>query len=75
MPIYEYDCSSCDNHFELLVRSGERPACPECGSMELEKQLSVPAPHSTASKSLPIAGSSGGCGLPQCGGGSCAFGD
>jgi putative FmdB family regulatory protein len=75
MPIYEYNCSACDSQFELLVRGSEKPACPECGSKKLEKQLSVPAAHTAAAKSsLPMCDSpmSGGCGLPQCGGGSCA---
>jgi putative FmdB family regulatory protein len=79
MPLYEYACPSCDRNFELLVRFGENPPCPECGSMRLEKQLSVPAAHVAGGKtSLPICetpSSSGGCELPQCGSGHCAFGN
>jgi putative FmdB family regulatory protein len=79
MPLYEYTCPSCEQDFELLVRFGENPACPECGSSRLEKQLSVPAAHVAGGKSsLPICDApmpGGGCGLPQCGGGHCAFGD
>ena len=77
MPIYEYSCERCESAFELLVRGSEEPVCPECGSTRLEKLLSVPAAHIGGSKSLPICdspASGGGCGLPQCGGGSCAFG-
>jgi putative FmdB family regulatory protein len=75
MPIYEYSCDACNNEFELLVRGNERPACPECGSVKLEKLLSVPAAHTTG-KSLPICDtpSSGTCGLPQCGMGGCQGG-
>jgi putative FmdB family regulatory protein len=76
MPIYEYQCEQCDSEFELLVRSSEKAVCPECGSKKLVKQLSVPAAHTGGSKSaLPICDSpiGGGCGLPQCGGGSCGF--
>ena len=54
MPLYEYACPSCDQNFELLVRFGENPPCPECGSTRLEKQLSVPAAHVAGGKSLPI---------------------
>jgi putative FmdB family regulatory protein len=74
MPIYEYTCQSCESEFELLVRTNEKAACPDCGSKRLEKKLSVPAAHSTGSRSLDICDSpGGGCGLPQCGGGSCAM--
>jgi putative FmdB family regulatory protein len=78
MPLYEYTCASCERDFELLVRFGENPPCPECGSPRLEKQLSVPVAHVAGGKSsLPICETptpGGGCGLPQCGGGHCAFG-
>lgn len=74
MPIYEYRCSTCDSDFEHLTRSYEEPSCPQCGTREVEKQLSVPAAHTSGSRSLPICeGPSpspcgrGGCGLPECG--------
>lgn len=41
MPIYEYECRGCGQGFELLVRTGDTPACPACGSVELERQLSA----------------------------------
>jgi putative FmdB family regulatory protein len=41
MPIYEYRCEKCESQFELLVTSSETPACPDCGSEELEKKDSV----------------------------------
>lgn len=40
MPIYEYECRSCGNQFELLVLTGTVPACPECKGRELERLLS-----------------------------------
>jgi putative FmdB family regulatory protein len=43
MPIYDYRCSDCGNHFELLVMSATTPVCPICGSQHLEKQVSCPA--------------------------------
>jgi putative FmdB family regulatory protein len=46
MPIYEYACGECEREFELLVRSNERPVCPQCGGVKLERLLSVPAAHS-----------------------------
>lgn len=49
MPIYDFHCRHCDRSFELLVRSTDTPACPECGSEDLEKQVSLPAsPGKTA---------------------------
>jgi putative FmdB family regulatory protein len=40
MPLYEYTCLKCKHEFETLVRTGDTPSCPECGSTELEKLLS-----------------------------------
>lgn len=74
MPIYEYACDDCHTEFEVLVRGGETPACPKCGGAHLEKQLSVPAAHTSGARgSLPICDtpSAGNCGLPQCGMGGC----
>jgi putative FmdB family regulatory protein len=42
MPVYEYSCRDCDARFEVLVRAGEAPTCPHCGSSSLRKLLSVP---------------------------------
>ena len=44
MPIFDYTCKSCGNPFETLVRSDTVPACPKCGSTELEKRVSPLAP-------------------------------
>ena len=42
MPLFDYACKLCGHRFEFLVRSGgEPPACPECKSPEVEKQLSM----------------------------------
>lgn len=73
MPIYEYACSDCGRRFEALVRSGTVPGCPQCGSTELEKQLSVFATAaSTAESASAMAGPCGHCGHPD-GPGSCAL--
>ncbi|MGE0816328.1 MAG: zinc ribbon domain-containing protein [Vicinamibacterales bacterium] len=41
MPIYEYRCQSCARDFETLVRTGDTPACPSCGSTALERLISL----------------------------------
>jgi putative FmdB family regulatory protein len=43
MPMFDFVCTSCQHSFETLVRGSAQPACPECGSTALEKQLSLPA--------------------------------
>jgi putative FmdB family regulatory protein len=69
MPIYEYVCMSCENHFEELVRLGEAdPACPECGKKKVAKQFSVFAAHGSAAQPS-FGASAGGCCGGSCGGG------
>ena len=43
MPIYDFHCKKCDRTFELLVRGSLPPNCPECGSADMEKMVSLPA--------------------------------
>ena len=40
MPIYDYACRGCGQHFELLVLKGTAAACPACNSQELEQLIS-----------------------------------
>ncbi|WP_145031538.1 FmdB family zinc ribbon protein [Caulifigura coniformis] len=71
MPLFEFHCPPCRSQFELLVRNSEKPACPECGSVKIEKLLSAPARPSANGSSLPIASS---CPPPShgpCGTGCC----
>jgi putative FmdB family regulatory protein len=73
MPLYEYECKSCGQTIEALVRTDEEPvACPECGSQGIEKLFSVPAaPSVKAKSSLPMASEGPSCGAPRCCGGGC----
>lgn len=44
MPLYEFDCLSCGQSFEKLVRSAgaiKEVACPVCGQMHVQKKLSA----------------------------------
>ena len=60
MPLYEYECSGCHERFELLVRGGEKPACPNCGSVTLDKLISAPAAPQIRSNSHAACGTTRG---------------
>lgn len=44
MPVYEYQCSACENRFELRQKFSDEPAreCPECGG-DVRKLISSTA--------------------------------
>ncbi len=75
MPLYEYACQECHQDFELLMRTGESPECPHCGSQRLQKLLSTVVAHSAGGSTLPVCNGpeEAGCGFSQCGGGACGF--
>jgi len=54
MPIFEYTCRACSRQFELIVRTGDTPACPACGGGDLEKMISLFAVDSSSSRSLAL---------------------
>jgi putative FmdB family regulatory protein len=43
MPIYEFECKTCDHQFEKLVFKGDEKfiTCPECDGKDLEKMMST----------------------------------
>ncbi len=55
MPLYSYQCKGCANEFEQLVGRDDTPACPSCGSQDLDRMLGTIAPHAH-SKSMIAAG-------------------
>jgi putative FmdB family regulatory protein len=73
MPIYEYACMECEQHFEELVRSDEQVVtCPDCGAAKVLKQFSTFA-FTGAREKPSFTGPSGGGGGGCCGG-SCGCG-
>lgn len=77
MPIFEYVCRKCGHGFEKIVAASERPACPECSSRKLEKQLSVFAASTKGEGAARVPSevgfsSCGTCGDPR-GPGSCSM--
>ncbi len=46
MPIYEYQCPSCGEIFDKLMRFSEAdnlPVCPHCGEKETQKKITAGA--------------------------------
>lgn len=43
MPIYEYQCQSCQHHMEALQKLSDAPLvdCPACAQPALKKQISA----------------------------------
>jgi len=59
MPLFEFRCSACRRDFELLIRSGDRAACPQCGTDRVEKLLSEAAAPGSSGMGSSGMGSSG----------------
>ena len=74
MPIFEYHCKECRKQFETLVNPSTVPACPDCGSRELARQLSVFAVGGRGARlaERAPAGPCGTCGDPR-GPGACSL--
>jgi len=45
MPLYEYECESCNHRFEKIVQYSDPPldTCPKCGKGPVRKLFSSPA--------------------------------
>ena len=73
MPLFEYSCTGCGKHFEMLMREGVMPVCPSCRSERVEKQLSAFAVGASAAQAspMPATGPCTGCQNPA----ACGFGN
>lgn len=65
MPIYEFHCQSCRRDSEVLVRSAkwEGTPCPHCGSVKMEKKLSVFASSMAGESAEACTGKPSSCGM------------
>jgi len=61
MPMYEYVCMKCEEHFEELVRGDQVVACPECGGTNVARQLSTFAMVGTAGQTGAFSSGTGCC--------------
>jgi putative FmdB family regulatory protein len=79
LPIYEFECRSCEHHFEELVKVNGSPAaltaplpCPDCGSTDTARLMSAFSVRSVAARGEGVAaafsGGGGGCCGGACGG-------
>ena len=49
MPIFEYDCLTCGEQFEHLLRKADDPVhCPACGKDQLRRLVSLSSVNSEA---------------------------
>ena len=55
MPLFDFHCNACQRDYEQLVRSSTVLECPACGSADVEKQISAPAPQGQTSELLSRA--------------------
>ncbi|MDH7600043.1 MAG: zinc ribbon domain-containing protein [Sedimentisphaerales bacterium] len=71
MPIFQYRCQKCGHQFEFLDRGTDRPRCPRCQAMDLDR---LPSGFAVGRSRRPEATGCEGCraGHQQvCPGGTC----
>lgn len=70
MPLYEYVCKDCGQHFDALrsIKDADKPIqCRSCHGENITRAMSV---FYATSGGHPVTSTAGGCG--GCSGGSCA---
>jgi putative FmdB family regulatory protein len=64
MPIFEFECSECRQHFEKLVRSSnavEEVTCPACGGGQVRKKMSTFASKLSGGSQIAFNPSASSC--------------
>src|SRR5579884_238474 len=70
VPIYEYTCQKCKQHFSLLQSLSSRPeetACPHCGEKKSQRLFSTFASKTNGENVASPAPSGGHCHTGGCG--------
>ncbi len=52
MPLYSYQCKSCQHEFETLVSGSDQAACPECNGQDLQRLVALVAKQGTLNSTL-----------------------
>lgn len=74
MPIYEYECSSCGETFDLLVsrsKAKDSPPCEKCGATDTHRVMSGFFGRSGSGDgegSSSVGGACAGCTAASCAG-------
>ncbi|KJU85179.1 regulatory protein, FmdB family [Candidatus Magnetobacterium bavaricum] len=63
MPIYEYLCNNCNQNVELLVYGNRQVSCPNCGSSDMKKKMSI---FGVSGMDKQVKGDCGGCRKTSC---------
>ncbi len=58
MPLYEYECRACGQRFEMLMRVSDTPACPACGSGNLQAAVCLFAVNSGNARAAALKSAS-----------------
>ena len=64
MPLFEFECGSCQNEFEELVFSSNGTSdvtCPDCGGPDVKKKISTFASMVAGGSSFSMSSSAAAC--------------
>lgn len=64
MPLYEYECRTCEARFDQLTSMSEADAiaCPRCGAAEARRLISVIGGMTGVAQAPPAQCGAGACG-------------
>jgi putative FmdB family regulatory protein len=72
MPIYEFCCNECGQNFERLVFGAEKPECPACNSLKVNRLMSACGFISKGSGGETVSSSASGSACSGCAATSCS---
>lgn len=72
MPIYEYYCDACKKKFECLIMGNRKPACPDCGTQDVNRLMSACGFISKGSGGESVRSSAGASSCSGCSSSSCS---